>query len=372
MDGQASSQNRYHRQMLLRQIGPAGQEQLAASHVLLVGCGALGSVLADQLVRAGVGYLRLADRDIVELTNLQRQVLYNERDAEEGTPKAAAAARRLRAVNSAVTIDERVVDVHARNVEQLAEGMDLLLDGTDNVETRYLINDVAIKHGIPWVYGACIGTEGRAMAILPGQTPCLRCVFPEPPAPGELPTCDTAGVLAAAAGVVASVQAAMGMGVLMGSPTGWEGEAPAEPGVPDDRGSAGASPSHAPSSLLTFTLWPLRFLTIDMKDAKRPDCPCCGQRRFEFLESSSADRSVSLCGRKAVQIAAPGRPFDLAGVAARLASAGQVQRTPYLIRCQLSDPAGVSLTIFPDGRIIVQGTDDLARARALAARFVGG
>ncbi len=208
--------NRYHRQTLLPQFGAEGQARLAAAPVLVVGCGALGSVLADQLVRAGVGYTRVVDRDVVEITNLQRQVLFDEADARDGAPKAIAAARRLAAVNSSVVIEPIIADVHARNVEEIAGvgeaggawKADLILDGTDNVETRYLLNDVSIKHGVPWVYGACVGTEGRVMLVRPGKSPCLRCIFPEPPGPGELPTCDTAGVLGAASAVVASLQVA--------------------------------------------------------------------------------------------------------------------------------------------------------------------
>src|SRR5690349_15841402 len=179
---------RYHRQTLLREIGPDGQERISNARVLLIGCGALGSTIAEQLARAGVGFLKIADRDIVELTNLQRQVLFDESDAKSGTPKAAAAARRLTAINSSIIIEPCIVDVHAGNVEELAgltdgKRVDLILDGTDNVETRYLINDVCVKHELPWVYGACVGMEGRVMAMWPPRTPCLRCLFPQPPAP---------------------------------------------------------------------------------------------------------------------------------------------------------------------------------------------
>src|SRR5438552_9654982 len=187
--------------MLLPQIGEAGQARLARARVLLIGCGALGSHIADQLVRAGVGFLRIADRDMVELTNLQRQVLFDEEDVANELPKAIAATRKLARVNSSIQTEPLVVDVDAQNIESLVDGCELILDGTDNVATRYLINDVAVKRKIPWIYGACVGTEGRVMAVLPGQA-CLRCIFPNPPAAGELPTCDTAGVLGAAAGVV--------------------------------------------------------------------------------------------------------------------------------------------------------------------------
>src|SRR5687768_16964400 len=197
--------SRYHRQTLLPQIGEAGQEMLRDARVLLVGCGALGTVSAEQLVRGGVGHLRLCDRDIVELTNLQRQTLFTEADAASGTPKAVAAAERLARINSTVWIEPHVTDVHSGNIESLAADVRLIVDGTDNVETRYLVNDVAVKLGLPWVYGACVGMGGRVMGVVPGVTPCLRCVFPDPPGPGEIETCDTAGVFAPAAAIVASL-----------------------------------------------------------------------------------------------------------------------------------------------------------------------
>ena len=345
--------NRYHRQVLLPQIGDAGQARLGAVRVLLVGCGALGSVLADQLVRAGVGWLRLVDRDVVETTNLQRQVLYDEKDAANGTPKAAAAADRLRRVNSAVQVHPVVTDVHAGNVEDLAglgrDGppMDLILDGTDNVETRYLLNDVAVKHGIPWVYGACVGTEGRMMAVRPPDGPCLRCVFPEPPGPGELPTCDTAGVLGPVAAVVASLQAVAAFKLLTG-----HGEAVAE-------------------ELVTLDLWSGRWRQTSLAGARRADCKTCGRREFEFLERG-ADRSVSLCGRNAVQVRpGVGRGLDLGVVADRLKGCGAVEQTPHLVRCRWDDGTDLRLTVFPDGRAIVQGTNDPDRARSVYARWVG-
>ena len=345
--------DRYHRQILLPQIGSAGQARLAAARVLLVGCGALGTVLAEQLVRAGVGFLRLCDRDVVERTNLQRQVLFTEGDAADGVPKAVAAGQRLRQVNSEVEIDARVVDVEPGNLEQLAgvdgrdgaRKVDLLLDGTDNAEVRYLINDVAVKHGIPWVYGACIGTEGRVMPVRPGVTPCLRCVFPDPPNPGELPTCDTAGVLAPAAGVVASLEAAAAIRLLVA------GEASAQ--------------------LTTLDVWTNRIRAVDLSDARRPNCPACGQRRFEFLDRASTD-TASLCGRNAVQVrpSQRGARLDVESLARRLAAVGTVQRTPHLIRCAV-EGGSVSLTVFPDGRALIQGTGDPARARGIYAKYVG-
>ena len=345
--------NRYHRQILLPQIGEAGQARLAASRVLLVGCGALGSVLADQLVRAGVGIIRLVDRDVVEWTNLQRQVLYDEEDARQGTPKAVAASRRLAHINSSVQNEPTVTNVHPGNVEELAglaaggRPVDLILDGTDNVATRYLLNDVAAKHGIPWVYGACVGTEGRVMAIRPPQTACLRCVFPEPPGPGELPTCDTAGVLAPAAAVVASLQAVAALKLLTGQEVAEE--------------------------LVRLDVWTGRFRSSSLEGMKRPDCLTCGLRQFSFLQNEATGRTVSLCGRDAVQI----RPskssagLDLSLLSLRLKPSGAVEQTPHLLRCRLSDPPHVRLTVFADGRAIIHGVTDPERAKSIYARWIG-
>jgi adenylyltransferase/sulfurtransferase len=339
--------DRYHRQTLLPFVGESGQARLEAARVLLVGCGALGSVIADQLVRAGIGHLTIADRDLVELTNLQRQVLYDEADAREGTPKALAAAARLSAVNSSVTVDPRVIDVHSGNIEELISHVDLIFDGTDNVETRYLVNDVAVKHGVPWVYGACVGVDGRVMAVRPGVGPCLRCIFESPAAVGELPTCDTAGVLGPAAWVVASLQVTAGLRVLLG-------------GALSD------------NQLITIDIWKGRFRAINA-GAKRDDCICCGQRRYEFLDRPVEQSVAALCGRNAVQVRAarPANGISLGDVAARLERVGHVQVQPFLIRCQLRDQDGLGLTVFGDGRAIVHGTSDLARARALVSRFLG-
>jgi molybdopterin/thiamine biosynthesis adenylyltransferase len=341
---------RHHRQTLLPWIGPAGQQRLAQSRVLLIGCGALGCVVADQLVRAGVGTLRLADRDIVEPSNLQRQTLFDEADVAEEVPKAVAAARRLARIDSAVRIEPVVVDVHAGNIAGLAEFggalADLIVDGSDNAPLRYLVNDLAVSRGIPWVYGAAVGTEGRAMAIRPGCTPpwpCLRCVFPSPPAAGSLPTCDTAGVLAATCGLVASWQAMLAIRLLLGQL---------------DR-----------PALLTANLWEQHVRVVDLREAARPECACCVPRKQEFLDARPAG-DVSLCGRQAVQIR-PDGPVDVSAIEARLGVAGQVRRRPWFVECALAEPAGVTLTLFPDGRVIVKGTADLARARSLVARYLG-
>jgi len=338
---------RYHRQTLLPQIGEAGQSRLQKSRVLLVGAGALGSVMAEQLVRAGVGFLRLVDRDIVELTNLQRQVLFTEDDATKAVSKAEAAAHRLAEINSTVTVEPIAADVWAGNVEELAGRVDLILDGTDNVQTRYLLNDVSIKSGIPWVHGACIGTEGRVMAILPGKTPCLRCIYPTPPAAGELPTCDTAGVLAPAAAIVASLQVIAAMKILTGQ-------------------------AESTSQLQTLDVWSGRFRAISLEGAKRDDCPCCGNRRFGFL-SAAADSTIALCGRNAIQIRPTGdwKPAQFATATNRLHSCGHFEQGKFFSRCKLSDPSGITLTLFRDGRLLVDGTTDPARAKSICSRFIG-
>jgi molybdopterin/thiamine biosynthesis adenylyltransferase len=337
---------RYHRQMLLPFVGEAGQRRLLGSRVLLVGCGALGCVVAEQLVRAGVGHLVLVDRDVVETTNLQRQVLFDEADAKAGIPKAIAAFNRLSSINSTIKITPVVSDVHAGNIESLT-GVDLIVDGTDNAETRYLLNDVSVKRNIPWVYGACVGTDGRVMAIQPGVTPCLQCVFPEPPGVGELQTCDTAGVLGPAISVVAGYQAVEALKLLTGHTEA------------------------ILAGLLTIDFWKNRHRTIDT-GIRRSDCACCGDLDFRFLDRPVESSVATLCGRNSVQVR-PGRPtsIDFQQLAARLSAVGKVEVSPYLLRSHLNSPADVVLTIFSDGRCIVQGTSDPARARTLVSQYVG-
>lgn len=341
--------NRYHRQQLLPMIGPAGQARLSAARVVLIGCGALGTVIAEHLVRAGIGTLRLCDRDIVELTNLHRQTLYTERDVEQGTPKAVAASERLLQINSTVRIEARVIDVQPDNIESLLRFDDgdanLILDGTDNADVRYLINDVAAKHSTPWVYGACVGVEGRVMPVWPGVSACLRCVFRNPPGAGELPTCDTAGVLGPAAGVVASMQAAVAIRMLV------------------ERSPA------AQTQLHTLDVWTGRSKSLDLSDARDANCPACAKGDLEFLNRASVD-SARLCGRDTVQVRPGARQqaVNFEAVARRLIDVGEVQRTPYLLRFSA---AGVSLTLFSDGRALVQGTSDLAKARNIYARYIG-
>jgi molybdopterin/thiamine biosynthesis adenylyltransferase len=339
--------NRYHRQILLPQIGEKGQERVSRSRVLLIGCGALGSVIAEQLVRAGVGFLRICDRDLVEPTNLQRQVLFDEADAAAETPKVVAAVKRLRAINSTIELDGRLMDVHSGNIEELIERMDLILDGTDNVETRYLINDVAVKHSIPWVYGACVGMVGRVMGILPGTGPCLRCVFEQPASAGELETCETAGVLGSASGIVASMQVVTALKILLGRPV------------------------EEVSRLITLDVWEGRCKTIECASGRRADCPACGRRHFEFLDRAGAGLAAVLCGRGAVQVRPAARTvLDLDEVQRRLSQSCEVRRSEYFLRCRIVEPK-VELTVFPDGRALVHGTGELSVARSVYARYIG-
>jgi adenylyltransferase/sulfurtransferase len=343
--------DRYQRQKLLPAMGTAGQARLSRARVLLVGCGALGTVIAEQLVRAGVGFLRICDRDVVELSNLQRQVLFDEAQAEAGAPKAIAARDRLVKINAEVVIEPHVVDVHCGNIESLmrARGglVDLILDGTDNAQTRYLINDAAVKLRVPWVYGACVGTTGRMMGIRPGQSACLRCLFPEPPCAGELPTCDTAGVLSAAAGVIASLQIAEAIKLLL-----------------DD--------SAAARELVTIDVWNLHLRAISTMDARRADCPACGKMNFEFLSARAGALATSLCGRNTVQVRPPDRAqFDLKTIAARLGQTGPIVENPFFVRCNLPERSGLVLTVFRDGRALVHGTADAGIAQSVYAQYVG-
>ena len=344
--------DRYHRQMLLPEWGSGGQAKLHAMRAVIVGCGALGCVTADLLTRAGVGSLTLIDRDVVELTNLQRQMLFTEADATDGMPKAEAAKRHLVAVNSGIEIEGIVADLNATNAQRLIPARDnsVIIDGTDNFETRFLLNDLAVQRGTPYVYGGAVGTRGMACVVdsRDAARPCLRCLFRDPPPPGSQPTCDTAGVLGPLISVVAGLQAAEAMKLMLGA---------------DER---------VLRSLVEIDLWTGLRREIAVSGLRDPACPCCGERRFEFLESSdTAGGSTALCGRHAVQITPStyGR-IDLDALAARLASFGSFEANRFLVRGTL-EADGVSLTVFSDGRAIVQGVTDEGRGKAIYARYVG-
>jgi len=337
--------DRYIRQMRYAPLGRAGQERLAQSKVLVCGCGALGSVLANTLVRAGVGLVRIVDRDFVEVNNLQRQMLFDESDAAAPLPKAVAAAAKLRRVNSEVRVEEVVADVNHANLGELAEGVDAIVDGTDNFETRFLVNDFAVANGIPWVYGGCLGAEGQTMTILPGETPCLRCLMPECPPPGSMPTCDTAGILGPAVGVIASIQAIEAIKILSGN--------------------RAAVSRH----LTVVELWESCIRQVNVASLRdQVDCPTCKRREFPWLAGKEGSRSAVLCGRNAVQLSQPGKSVSLDQLARQLSGVGQVTRNAYLLRLKVD---AYEITVFPDGRAIIGGTDDIAVARTVYAKYIG-
>ncbi len=337
----AAERLRYSRQILFPGIGEQGQEALLASHAVVVGCGALGSFHAAALARAGVGRLTIIDRDYVEPSNLHRQWLFEESDAAESLPKAAAAARRIAAINSAVEVRGIVADLTARNAEELLGGADVMLDGTDNFEARYLVNDFAVSRGIPWIYGAAVGSYGIAMPVIPGHTACLRCVYPDPPA-GVQPTCETAGVLNVIISAVASIQVADALKILCGCV------------------------SQVQPRITTIDLWYGGIRQIEAP-ARDPDCPTCGRREFSYLEERRRP-PVTLCGRNAVQVHERERPLDLAELKKRLAPLGDVRASEFALRFRVEP---YEMTIFPDGRAIVKGTSDEGVARSLYARYVG-
>jgi len=337
------SAGRYSRQELFAPIGPEGQARLRRARVAIVGCGALGSTLAEMMARAGVGSLTVIDRDYVEESNLQRQSLFDEEDAARGLPKAAAAEARLKEINSEVAVRGVVTDLAADNAAELLKDADLVLDGTDNFETRFLLNDVCLKAGIPWVYGACVGSYGLALLVRPRVSPCLRCVLEEMPGPGG-PTCDTVGVVAPVVHVVAGLQAGEALKML-----------------------AGRAQDLLPG-VVTVDLWKGRFEVMDL-GGRAPWCPACTEGRYDYLESGTGTGSAVLCGRDAVQVRPPrGTRVDLPALAGRLAASGDVAANEHLVRFRAP---GAEMVVFGDGRAIVKGVKDAAQARSLYARYVG-
>jgi adenylyltransferase/sulfurtransferase len=337
---------RYVRQMRFAPFGEEGQRKLASGRALICGCGALGTVAAVTLVRAGVGHVRIVDRDFLELSNLQRQMLFDEADAAAQLPKAVAAAARLKRINSSIEIEGIVADVSPANIEELVAGVDVIVDGTDNFETRFLLNDAALKFNIPWIYGGCLGAEGQTMTILPGETGCLRCLMPEPPPPGVMPTCETAGVLGPIVNVISSIQACEALKILSGNR------------------------ADVSRSLAVIDLWTNHFRQFDMTTLReQSDCPTCQRGEYAWLTGDRVGQSLVLCGRNAVQVTPTSLELlNLDELASKLGSVGRVTQNRYLVRCAVD---GLELTVFADGRAIVSGVSDPAAARAAYAKYVG-
>lgn len=337
------STDRYSRQTLFKPIGKEGQERLRASSVALIGCGALGSTLANNLCRAGIGRLVIADRDYVEINNLQRQILFDEDDIARRLPKAIAAAEKLRRINSEITVEALVEDINADGIEALVQDVDLVLDATDNFATRYLLNDACVKHGRPWIYSGVIASYGVTLNVLPGETPCLRCIYPDMPLPGTTATCDTAGILNGIVGVITGVASTEALKILLKS----------------DKVSR---------DMFWIDVWENTSERIELP--RYPACPACGQQQYEFLDALTGTDTTSLCGRDAVQVRGGkrGEHINLPDLAERLRPVGQVSFNAYLLRLLVD---GYDVTVFPDARAIIKGTDNEMVARSIYARYIG-
>jgi len=335
---------RYSRQILFNGIGAAGQSRLLQSRALIVGCGALGSAQAESLARAGVGKLRIADRDFVEASNLQRQTMFTERDASDRIPKAIAAANHIREINTEIEVEPEIADVNHSNIERLVKNCDVVLDGTDNFATRYLINDACVKHKINWIYGAAVGSYGVTMTIQPHQTPCLRCVFEEAPPAASAPTCDTTGVIMPIISVVAAVQVAEALKLLTRQ---------------NDR---------LHRSLMQFDVWRNEWRKIN-PGPPSPECPTCGLGNFATLEAGAGDFAAVMCGRNAVQISpAQATQLNFAELAEKLRVTGDVKFNEYLLRFRTGE---FEFTVFQDARSIIRGTSEINTARSLYAKYIG-
>ena len=335
---------RYSRQVLFNGLGEEGQARIINSRVVVVGCGALGALQTSLLARAGVGTLRIIDRDFVEESNLQRQVLFDEEDVRDVLPKAAAAEKKLRVVNSLVNVEGIVDEVNASTVDRLLGGFDLIMDASDNFDVRFLINEYAVKNNIPWIYGACVGAYGLTFPIIPGESACLRCIFESAPPPGVSPSCDTAGVIGPIVGAIVSIQVAEAMKLLSGA---------------RDR---------VRRKITTIDMWENRYDAINMPQPFA-DCACCGRHEYLYLDGSLGAEAAALCGRNSVQI----RPtlqtkIDFDDMAARLAPLGAVERNRFLLRADID---GYQITVFSDGRAIIQGTYDVTIAKSIYARYIG-
>jgi adenylyltransferase/sulfurtransferase len=334
--------DRYSRQSLFAGIGEEGQRRLGNSYVVIIGCGALGAIIATSLVRAGIGQVRIIDRDFIEYHNLQRQVLFDEDDIRNELPKAIAAERHLKRINSSVEVEGIVADVNYTNIERFIRNANLVLDGLYNFETRFLINDACLKHGIPWVYGGAISSSGMTMNIIPGKTPCLRCFSTRPPKVGAFPTCDTVGVIGPAPFIVGSLQVAEAMKILVG----------AEEEINRD--------------LISINVWKGTF--VRLKISHRTDCPAC-QGKYEFLEGKFGLRTTTLCGQNSVQVLNPEtRPIAFEELAARLKPVAEVSYNEFMLRFTVDNH---EMVVFPDGRTILKNTIDESLARGLYAKYIG-
>jgi molybdopterin/thiamine biosynthesis adenylyltransferase len=339
-----SESERYSRQVLFAGIGAEGQRRLLDSRVVIIGCGALGSAQAESLARAGVGKLGIVDRDFVEFSNLQRQTMFTESDAAERLPKAIACANHIREINSRIEVEPEIADVNHSNIERLIANADVVLDGTDNFATRYLINDACVKHEVDWIYGAAVGSYGVTMTIRPHQTPCLRCIFPEAPPAASAPTCDTAGVIMPIISVVAAVQVSEAIKLLTGK----------------------AESLHR--SLMQFDVWENEWRRIALAGASE-DCSTCARHQYDTLDVEAGEFVAVMCGRHAVQVSPmTTSPVDLAALRRKLESAGEVKSNDYLLRFRTGE---YELTVFPDARSIIRGTDDIATARSLYSKYIG-
>jgi adenylyltransferase/sulfurtransferase len=334
-------QERYSRQVLFPGIGEKGQRRLRESKIAIVGCGATGSALLSLLARGGVGTIRVIDRDYVEQSNLQRQTLFEEEDAKESLPKAIAAARRVAAFNSEIVVEPQVADLTPANAEKLLAGAEIILDGTDNFETRYLINDFAVKNFVPWIYAAAVGSYGVTLNVIPGQTACMACIFPDSPT-GFVETCETSGILNSAVNLISAVSATEALKMLVGAE------------------------AKLRRTLLSWDVWQNERAELDASQ-RRPECRACGKRDFIHL-SGEGRPHITLCGRNSVQIHERNRPLDFAEVSRKLQPLGQVRHNEFVLKFW-NEP--YEMTLFPDGRAIIKGTADTAIARSLYARYVG-
>lgn len=337
--------SRYERQFILKEIGREGQRRLDRSKVAVIGLGALGSVSSNMLARAGIGNLRVIDRDFLEINNLQRQILYDEKDLEDNLPKAIAARNKLRRVNSEIRIEGEVADINPETIRELLADVDLVIDGTDNFETRFLINDFSLAQKIPWIYGGAVRTEGMSYAVLPGEGPCLRCLFGEAPAPENSQTCDQVGILAPVAHLIASFQVTEAIKLLAGKREALE------------------------RKLWKVDLWSRQFQAISVEHIRNAPCTGCKDRDYPYLARKKGLRAVTLCGRNAVQIyRGDKQKINFGILASKLGGKTEVQFNDYVLRCRLKP---YEITVFSNGRAIVKGTEDAARAKSLYAKYIG-